>query len=1592
MATSLKPIHLVLIIYLCLADGWPQFSSLFGSKDDTVGNSGRKEDDNVDRQKRSLSSFDKYSHTIPDYQLVTLRGRRDIEVSVKAHTWPTTIISPLCEAWSFLDDSIGKTRSSSSTKGTAEKESLGWRYLDLIAKNGGIPPLDIWADWSNQGDGYENSLSWSNQDSSELALQMTSLSTKSTRSTLDLNLLRMSLSLRARSPHCEMHRSLARDAAIVFGLYDVDSDTSPPAAFAVVSHVARNGNNGTKVVLGTRVLLDESLLPAALHALKSGDRIENNGDQGSYLVVPLPDEAFHPGYQGDDDIVAILYGHVGTTTFASMYLSLIDSQIKFVVRHMGYIPYEEETTMKSGASPPRATPTVLQGYGVRLDIRNVEYKAFDDGPADKSKDGDADPDWNEAGHDPESPARNEFLAGVNLKKLLGRFQGVKDAPLKSDMQALQTALIQSHPAQARSESIVPPAWQRRPLALQAAIVIASSTDPLETLKGISQNLPSVAHSLSNVQVPELFEDLAEEASNLATEVGAISPGWGDAAFGLFVNGRLVDVERPSFNVFQLLDVLREEANSLHELELKFKPIFQDALMVWRGSGEQSLDAQWAALQAVKRIFDMGIEQLMKVGKHGLFDNENSAEKVQHENHFGQDESLSLEKIRVDVGRGSKTSVLYLNDIERDPEYNSWPSSVQEMLYRSQYGGAPTVRRNLFTMLVVLDPTSGAQNLALSVVSQLLRGQFPLRLGVLIVNDEDVSRGSALPPEPWQDGERNFHARDAFLLLRHIKRKYGSMIAISCLLQISYEFSESSAMSVKEYVDLHVSTLMEMRVIDTGHYEKYEMEVLLGNSNTGAEPNDISYESSVQYAVDKLISPGMSFFNGIPMPDGSGFEAGVNEILQYEQRHIMELIMTGVITDTAPRSIYAKVLSGDKLYKQFHPLLKEGVGEYTVTNSDWRSLIFPKHLKPTDYNNVHAMFLVEGVFDLGSPVGINFAVSFLDLISSPPPAWHESKTSLAFRITPSTTPSSPQSQVLANILCIASQFDPDDIKTVLKIFHGTTSQETIADVITSIEHSGISGMAIETMITAGKGETSCAQVKPISREKENFFVANGRVYAPIDSSTGMTDLSLLVRMEMDRTHAITKIILPHLLLEAPEQDGSHDEQECLALHQAIGTSAAVLGDIMISASSSSPGLPDIAASVDSLQTGKKNPLYFSWNDDSSSARYLQVKVSVILDPLIEPTQRVAPLLLAIRDVLKLPLRLMIAPRKVVQNDFPLSSYYRFVADPSALSNSKPSNALFENLPTNHVLTLRMDVPEMWDVQQSKATQDADNLRCDSRSGCGDYADVIYGGRDSGIEKATIEYGLKSLLFFGQCYDVSKNTPPNGLQLTLNRARSSDIHSKSVAEFHSDGSQSLSNQVQLLGSNDSTDTLVMKTVGYWQLRANPGVWDLRIASKSRGADIFEMVEGIITRSGRVQLVKNSAPTNSKTLVMKDFTNQGSFLLVKRKKGFEDASLFDEKVNLDASQRNETVHVFSLATGHAYERLLKIMMLSVTKRTSSPVKFWLFENVSIFLSNIHVTQLRWPSLRSYFSFDLSSFSRPLLRPLRNSWLSVLDVKWNS
>lgn len=57
------------------------------------------------------------------------------------------------------------------------------------------------------------------------------------------------------------------------------------------------------------------------------------------------------------------------------------------------------------------------------------------------------------------------------------------------------------------------------------------------------------------------------------------------------------------------------------------------------------------------------------------------------------------------------------------------------------------------------------------------------------------------------------------------------------------------------------------------------------------------------------------------------------------------------------------------------------------------------------------------------------------------------------------------------------------------------------------------------------------------------------------------------------------------------------------------------------------------------------------------------------------------------------------------------------------------------------------------------------------------------------------------------------------------------------------------------------------------------------------------------------------------------------------FDPASSFGGGEEQEAA--DETINVFSVASGHLYERFLRIMMLSVLKNTKSPVKFWFLKN---------------------------------------------------
>ena len=149
---------------------------------------------------------------------------------------------------------------------------------------------------------------------------------------------------------------------------------------------------------------------------------------------------------------------------------------------------------------------------------------------------------------------------------------------------------------------------------------------------------------------------------------------------------------------------------------------------------------------------------------------------------------------------------------------------------------------------------------------------------------------------------------------------------------------------------------------------------------------------------------------------------------------------------------------------------------------------------------------------------------------------------------------------------------------------------------------------------------------------------------------------------------------------------------------------------------------------------------------------------------------------------------------------------------------------------------------------------------------------------------------------------------------------------------------------------SDTIVMMSNGYWQLQATPGRFRIELGGK-RSKMVYEMLPHYVTISS--------------------FATSMRKLIVNVNPGMEGLKVYNMSVT-DLSNTTR-VDVFSVASGHLYERLLKIMMLAVRKRSKYNVKFWIIKG---FLSPQFKATLPIMSKKYNFSYQLVSYKWP-------SWL---------
>lgn len=419
-----------------------------------------------------------------------------------------------------------------------------------------------------------------------------------------------------------------------------------------------------------------------------------------------------------------------------------------------------------------------------------------------------------------------------------------------------------------------------------------------------------------------------------------------------------------------------------------------------------------------------------------------------------------------------------------------------------------------------------------------------------------------------------------------------------------------------------------------------------------------------------------------------------------------------------------------------------------------------------------------------------------------------------------------------------------------------------------------------------------------------ILVNGRIIGPIDDEFAFQEEDLQQLLEFERV----KRILP-----------VYRAAETLGLVEKVSSPIAAAKLTSITALSTISELPEgIFDSASTIRTS----VFDLWNPshtaiDVSNPETADIHLVALLNPASEIGQRWAPVLKVLSELDGVFLRIFLNPDEKL-GELPIKRFYRYVlqSEPSFDENGAllSQGATFKGLPSEALLNLGMDIPPAWLVAAKESIHDLDNLKLSSIK--------------SDVEAI---YELEHILIEGHSRQIPEGGPPRGVQLLLGTER--DPH--------------------------FADTIIMANVGYFQFKANPGYYNIHL-QEGRSSEIFDIIS--VGAQGY-----EAAPGDEGTEVaLMDFQGTTLYPRLKRKEGMENADVLEElspegsndllsrglkfaegilggsktKVKSLSDEIHAEINIFSVASGHLYERMLNIMMVSVMKNTKHTVKFWFIE----------------------------------------------------
>ncbi|XP_072111746.1 UDP-glucose:glycoprotein glucosyltransferase 1 isoform X1 [Mobula birostris] len=836
------------------------------------------------------------------------------------------------------------------------------------------------------------------------------------------------------------------------------------------------------------------------------------------------------------------------------------------------------------------------------------------------------------------------------------------------------------------------------------------------------------------------------------------------------------------------------------------------------------------------------------------------------------------------------AVYWINNLEVDSKYRAWPSSVQELLRPTFPGVIRQIRKNFHNFVLIIDPMDESTAELLTTAEMFYINDIPLRIGlVFVVDDSDEADGLK---DPGVALLRTFN---------FVADELDNMNAFQTIISIYNKVMPGEKLAMEHIISTLEKDFSSVEVTSIlgadSAYDRNRKEGKDYYKQTGLGPLPIGLYNGMPFPRDQLDPDELETVMMHRILDNTAYFQKVVYLGELNNDHdVVDFIMN---QPTIVPRINPRILSSEREYLSLSATANDGVDDYSrfaLLKSEEKSAAVADSMSYLSKRGISSREIYDDKYI--RPLTFWIIGDFDD--SSGRQLLYESlkhlKSSNNLRIglinNPSNEPTK-ENTVIARAIWAA--LNTQSVNNAKNFITKLTKEETAKALAegTDIMEFAVGGMenaAFKEMFESVSLDfilshsSFCKDVVKLNKG-QNAIISNGRIVGPLEENEifNQNDFHLL---ESIASEAAEKIKMKVQMLSI-EEDSASD--------------LIMKVDALLSSKSKGEARVDLQFFEERLSAIKLRP-----KEDQ-----VYFEVMAITDPVTRDAQRLAPFLLVLNQLINMNLRVFMNCQAKL-SEMPLKSIYRYVLEPETAFKADGTFApgpvaKFLDMPQSPLFTLNINTPESWMVESVHTSYDLDNI----------YLEEVDGG-------IAAEYELEYLLLEGHCYDVSTGQPPRGLQFTLGTNANPVI----------------------------VDTIVMANLGYFQLKANPGAWTLRLR-KGRSEDIYKIyshdgadsppgsdevtvvLDSFKSKIIKVKVQKKPDKMNEELLSDGNAENEGFWESIKR--GFTGGPKSEEV----KSDKEDVINIFSVASGHLYERFLRIMMLSVLKHTETPVKFWFLKN---------------------------------------------------